>query len=159
MALVNYNLKQITNNDIIITEETDNYGNLKKYFQLSGKRGNIETIKSKNVNGDIVEYEYFIFTTTHFGGLPMLKLGYICEPNAFTVPIYITFYGSSVMNKFELGKTGIFEIQPEQFIDKNISSDLVQNITFEITELRIPVGFSFSVDYITDEEANRKDQA
>ena len=43
----------------------------------------------------------------------MLKFGYICEPNAIAYPIFIN--GKQI----ELGKTGIFEIQPETFIKKS----------------------------------------
>lgn len=134
MAIINYNLKQITN---FTAEE------LKEQDAI-----------------DIVndgEWEYYKFTTTHFGNLPMLKFGYICEPNAFNIPIYITFAGYTEPNKFTLGKTGIFEIQPEIFIDKNSAEQLEENIKFEITELRIPTGFSFSIDYITAAEANVKE--
>ena len=129
MALINYNLKQITN------------------FTA-------EKLREQNAV-DIVndgEWEYYKFTTTHFGNLPMLKFGYICEPSASNIPIYITF-SNSQPNKFILGKTVIFEIQPEIFIDKNSVEQLEENITFEITEIRVPTGFSFSIDYITTAKA------
>lgn len=123
MAIINYNLKQITNYTI---KEMQNVG--------------IETINNQ---------EYYILTNIHFGGTPILKMSYICEPNAFSIPIYIAFEGKE--SKITLGKTGIFEIQPEKFIDKN-NGDKETNIKFNITALKIPVNYSFSIDYITATE-------
>ena len=80
MAIINYNLKQITN------------------FTA-------EELKEQNAI-DIVnvgEWEYYKFTTTHFGNLPMLKFGYICEPSAIHLPIFIAFSGNTVYNKFHIG--------------------------------------------------------
>lgn len=131
MAIINYNLKQITNYDA----------------EAILASGTMETTK-------IGDYNYYILTTAHFGGLPMLKFGYICEPKAFQRPIYISFQGSTVPNKITLGQTGIFEIQPEEFIDKNNPEAVEKNIEFKITEVKVPMGVAFSIDYITAAEAN-----
>ena len=129
MAEVFYNLGQITNH--------------------TAKNMHVDT-KTLD-NGE----DYYVFTKTHFGGMALVKMGYICEPSAFHLPIYIQFNGventeteANNYNVFRLGKTGIFEVQPELFIDKN-NNNAEKNIEFNITAMMVPANFSFSIDYIT----------
>ena len=129
MAIINYNLKQITNHTV------------EQFVYM------IETIEEK-------EYYNFTFGKNIEGvnnptdSMPILKFGYICEPNALDIPIYITFNKESFPKEIRLGKTGMFEIQPEIFIDKNAENQEI-DIDFYITSVKVPKGYSFSLDYIT----------
>ena len=60
-----------------------------------------------------------------------IKIGYMCEPKAMILPIYLKIDGE--YKKFQIGKTRIFEV-----------SDV------EISGVRIPNGIKFTFDYICD---------
>lgn len=107
MALINYNLKQITNDKIPPNTE--------------------------------IKDGYYVFEMNP----PVLKFGYICEPSAISLPIYITFE-DKVERKITIGKTGMFEVQRESEMEKD---------SLIILGFRIPVGIKFTVDYITEASA------
>lgn len=60
-----------------------------------------------------------------------IKIGYMCEPKAMILPIYLKIDGE--YKKFHIGKTRIFE-----------ASDI------EVSGVRIPNGISFTFDYICE---------
>lgn len=140
MAIINYNLRQITNKDVsVLDEET---------FSLRNKTGNIQ---------EILGQKYFVFTSFHFGdvegvnygegGMPLIKFGYICEPNAFAIPIYIGFKDHGELQKINIGKTGMYEIQTEELVNKE-TDEVDETLIFYIDTVLVPVGFNFSIDYI-----------
>ena len=145
MAIINYNLRQITNHSISVNKD--------KEYVLNERV--LETEK-------IGEQEYFILTAFHFGDfegfsdqeveMPLVKLGYICEPNAIGIPIYIKFQDMASTKKINIGKTGMFEIQTEELINEETGK--VEILNFYIDEIKIPVGFKFSLDYIIPAKAS-----
>lgn len=64
----------------------------------------------------------------------VVKFGYICEIKGIIHPIYLKMDGEYV--QFNMGKTGIFEITTD----------------VEITGIKVPVGISFTIDYIVKGE-------
>ena len=62
----------------------------------------------------------------------IVKLGYMCEESAMHLPIFLKV--DNELRKFYIGKTRIFEV-----------SDV------EITEVRVPIGWKFVLDYICEE--------
>lgn len=79
----------------------------------------------------------------------IIKLGYVCEPKGINYPISLKVNGD--FKNFNLGKTGMFEIQPEIFKDINDTSEEAEeeNIVVEVTEVQFPVGIIFKFDYVT----------
>ena len=130
MALVNYNIRQITNHNIASV----NHREEPEYYELQF---------SKELGAENPAEE-----------LPILKLSYICEPNAINIPIYIAFSGSTTYNRINIGKTGMFEIQPESRISDILTQEVEEeDIEFKIIGIKVPKGFSFSIDYITAGDA------
>ena len=64
----------------------------------------------------------------------VVKFGYICEAKGIIHPIYLKIDGEYV--KFQMGKTGMFEI----------ATDVA------ITDIKVPAGISFTIDYIVKGE-------
>ena len=64
----------------------------------------------------------------------VVKFGYICEMKGIIHPIYLKIDGEYV--KFQIGKTGMFEIATD----------------VEITGIKVPAGISFTIDYIVKGE-------
>ena len=69
------------------------------------------------------------------------KIGYSCDETVKKLPIYILFKGQPEQREFYVGKTGMFEIQPET--QKNVNGteydDLNGRIySMEIEYIRVP---------------------
>lgn len=92
--------------------------------------------------------EYKILTVTNLIGnlIPINKLGYICEPKGIDYPIYLMMSGT--VKEFYLGKTGIFEIQSEDFKDVN-GDEEDEGISVEpkITAIHVPTEIQFKLDF------------
>jgi len=98
--------------------------------------------------------QYYVLTLEELTGssnTPINKLGYICEPRGIDFPIMVTTGNESRM--ISIGKTGMFEVQPEVFKDINKTDAEEINILPEITGLMIPKGvlgsspINFKLDY------------
>ena len=97
MAEKKYNIKQITNFDILDKQVVGEY-----------KVANVPDSKKE-------EYVHIEFEA----GKKVMKLGYCCEPKAIGYPI-ILYFNSTNGKIFEVGKTGMFEIQVDTFKNKII---------------------------------------
>lgn len=75
------------------------------------------------------------------------KLGYCCEVKGIAYPIFLTINGSEA--EFQIGKTGMFEFQPETW--KNVNEDSTER-TVEVTctQIRVPADIKFTLDYCYD---------
>ena len=86
--------------------------------------------------------------------LNIIKFGYCCEPVAIPYPIYLTINGNE--QKFEIGKTGMFEVQPEIFKNINNPDAEEEEINITITQVKVPIrvadgsipDFNFKIDYV-----------
>lgn len=93
--------------------------------------------------------EYKILTATNLIGnpIPIVKLGYVCEPKGKDYPIYLISNGDE--KEFYLGKTGMFEIQPETFLDINGDEDEeIITVIPKITAIQVPVDIQFKLDFV-----------
>lgn len=111
------NIKQITNYDLL----------------------NVTSIERKSirVGGRVVrEYDYKIISEELLGGQPF-KLGYCCEDFSKDYPIFLTIDGEE--REFQLGKTGMFEFQPEL--------EGTNTATVYVSEIKVPVDVHFTLDY------------
>lgn len=88
------------------------------------------------------------------------KFGYCCEPKAIQFPIFITF-SNNVKKEFQIGKTGMFEIQPETW--RNVNDETMtdeETAIINISEIEVPwrkvadevgknyQGYNFKLDFI-----------
>ena len=93
--------------------------------------------------------EYKILTATNLIGnsIPIVKLGYICEPKGKDYPIYLVSNGEE--KEFYLGKTGMFEIQPETFLNINGDEDEeIITVIPKITAIHVPTDIQFKLDFV-----------
>ena len=98
--------------------------------------------------------QYYILSLDELTGssdTPINKLGYVCEPRAFDYPILITTGGET--REIAIGKTGMYEVQPEVFKDTNVENAEEIEILPKITSIMVPKGpfgeppVSFKLDY------------
>lgn len=125
MADILYNLRQLTNFDI-----QEGYVNAGQHKVLY-------------VEDSIpVDYVHIDFEK------PVSKLGYCCEPRAIGYPI-ILYFDNNKQDEFEIGKTGMFEVQIETFRNKDKKTEKINNIDIQIniTGIDIPKDFNFVLDY------------
>lgn len=113
-----------------------------------------ETISVYIGNKEYITAEYYILPVSVLTGssnTPINKLGYICEPRGMDYPILITAGGER--KTFYLGKTGIFELMPETFLDINDEEAEEIKCIPQITEIGVPKGIAgdapikFKLDY------------
>lgn len=133
MALLNYNIRQITNHSAKTMQNVTEEGN---YY--------------------VFKFGTELDASNPADNKPALKLSYICEPSAIHLPIFIAFSGSTEYNKFNVGKTGMFEIQPEQRLENILTQEAMKengDIDFQIIGIKVP-----KILIITDEKGNLIEQ-
>ena len=110
---------------------------MKKYFQITNFNiGKLDPDYFKveyyapeervTLNGDIVLYKKIVLL-----GQPRfwMKLGYICEPRALNLPIFIWQKNSAKTKKIKLNKNGMYELQPQLIELKGENIILKPNLT------------------------------
>ena len=93
-------------------------------------------------SGTTIEYNYYDFE------LPTntFKIGYCCEPKGISYPIFITTT-TSAEQKFEIGKTGMFEVQPEDWKNINVDQEEEETAEVYVTKVSFPSNIKFVFDY------------
>lgn len=130
-----YNIKQLTNFDV-----KDNTIEEKTFF-VGG-----ETSITHNYR--IIPYNQLLGLV---GGendliISINKLGYCVNSNqGINYPIYITFEDGAE-ETFYIGKTGIFEFQPEEWTDVN-DDKIERTATVSVKRILVPDNVSFVLDY------------
>ena len=122
-----YDIKQITNYDL--SSPVTSY-----YTITTHIRPNV------NIAGGTIKRNVNYAVITFNKDIP--KFGYCCEPKALSYPIFID------NKEFQIGKTGMFEIQPEEWINVNDEESYEQETNVTIRSLEVPIGFNFKLDYI-----------
>ena len=107
-------------------------------------------------NKEYVEVEYYVLPVsilTKSKNTFINKLGYTCEPKGIDYPIILTSNGKT--STIHIGKTGMFEISPEIFMDINDKEAEEINCIPQITEIKIPKNIlgeekiiKFKLDYV-----------
>ena len=84
------------------------------------------------------------------------KFSYCCEPKAIIYPLKLVFPGGTT-KWFQIGKTGMFEVQTEDFkdINDNVSETIIIEtpiqgvyLPWEWVGKPNPLGFNFTFEYI-----------
>ena len=76
---------------------------------------------------------------------PVFKLGFCGDQQSIGKSITLMVNGEN--KAFEIGKTGMFEFQPETFRNINAESAEPEEIIVTCTEMRIPADLKFTLDY------------
>ena len=124
MAVSNYNIKQITNYDI------SGYPTVNYSINFP--------------NGDVKTVPYI----TALDGSQIVKLGYCCEPKGIELPIYIKTNDGKGYREIQVGKTGMYEMQPELWHDINKPDTEKEETTVIVTGVRVPERIEFTLDYV-----------
>ena len=129
-----YNIKQLTNFDV-----KDNTTEKKTFF----------------IGGTSVTHNYRIIPYNQLLGLvggendliiSINKLGYCVNSNqGINYPIYITFEDGTE-ETFYIGKTGIFEFQPEEWTDVN-DDKIERTAKVSVKRILVPDNIPFVLDY------------
>lgn len=123
-----YDIKQITNYDLSSP--------VTSYYTIE-----IDSEPRKvNVAGGAFQEDIYYAVISFNKDIP--KFGYCCEPKALAYPIFING------KEFQIGKTGMFEVQPEEWIDVNDEESYEQETNVTVRAIEVPVGFNFKLDYI-----------
>lgn len=78
----------------------------------------------------------------------VIKFSYCCEPSGHIYPIFIKVRGTYRM--IFPDKYGIYNMQPEEItLEENVSSEDSQKTNTTITEILVPNGVDFTLDYAT----------
>jgi len=113
-----------------------------------------ETLSVYVDDREYMNVDYYVLPISILTGssdTPINKLGYVCEPKAFDFPIVIT---TGDQNRIiYLGKTGMFEVTPETFLDINNKKAEEIICIPQITQIKVPKGIpgesniKFKLDY------------
>ena len=100
------------------------------------------------------DYPYKIITTEKLKR-ETFKLGYCCEPRGIGFPILLAFSSDIIelrdYTSFEIGKTGMFEFQPEDFNDTTTeTTDTNVDTDDPVTcyKIAVPADIDFTLDYV-----------
>ena len=121
------NLKQLTNFDLDLAYDTT------KTFRKGGDAG------------EVVTYPYKVIPSSLLGSENIFKFGYCTNNNTgIDYPIYLTLNG--IETQFFIGKTGMFEFQPEEWRDVNDDDEERTAITY-LSQVEVPADIPFCIDY------------
>lgn len=105
-------------------------------------------------NGRYITVRYYVLSTAILTGsqnTPVNKIGYICEPRGIDIPITITT--GDIRRTINIGKTGMYEVMPEIFLNSTEEEAEELECIPKITEIRVPKGqlgqedIKFKLDY------------
>ena len=115
----------------------------------------IETIPVFIGNKKYINVDYYVLSSlilTKSSNTPINKLGYICEPKGIDYPIILTI--NRKVSTIYIGKTGIFELTPETFLNMNDEEAKEIECIPKISEIKIPKSvpgeepIKFKLDYV-----------
>lgn len=79
------------------------------------------------------------------------KIGYCCEPKGIAYPIFLLSQGESDWKEYQIGKTGMLEVQPEEWKDVNSENEEDREgltaYTY-IIGIKVPDRIKFVLDYV-----------
>lgn len=105
-----------------------------------------KTIDKGGDAGQTVTVDYYVITSEMLGSNNVFKMGYVANSNpARNYPIFLTLNGTET--EFQLGKTGMFEFHDEVWQDVNATGDEEFTATVSLSEVKVPAGFDFCLDY------------
>lgn len=146
-----------------------NYGQITNFSDIVTSK-NLETVSvyiGNNHKEDVYYASISASELTGSVGIPIEKIGYVCEPRGIDFPIMVITGGLKEGSEvFYLGKTGIFEAMTETFQDINEDPNTherpdPETCILEITAIKVPVrkagdpedrSIKFKLDYTFETE-------
>ena len=123
------NIRQITNFDIPPSAPT-----IDKEITIGGDKG------------QTITYPYREITAALLGSGNVFKFGYCANNNqGMAYPIFLTLNNEE--KEFQLGKTGMFEFQPEEWQDVNDEEPVTQTAEVYLSAVLVPSDIPFVIDY------------
>ena len=115
-------------------------------FDISSANTVYKTIQKGGDSGEIaVDYPYKVITSDKLGSENVFKFGYCTNNNqGINYPIFLVLNG--VETEFQIGKTGMFEFQPETWKDVN-GNDTEREATVSLSSVLVPKDITFCIDY------------
>lgn len=113
-------------------------------FDLNGA---IEVPKTFYDEGSkqMITHTYKLITSIMLGSNNVFKFGYCINNNqGINYPIFLVLNG--VETEFQIGKTGMFEFQPETWKDVN-GDDTEREATISLSSVLVPKDITFCIDY------------
>ena len=104
----------------------------------------VEKVIHKGSEGSLVTADYKIIDQSMLKQ-PIFKMGYCTEVKGIGYPIFLTIEGNE--KEFQIGKTGMYEFQPETYIDINDEDSEERTAEVEVTSIAVPAGIVFTLDY------------
>ena len=121
---------------------------MKNFAQLTNFDLNTASIKQKEIHyggkGETIIYDYKIISQNLLK-YPVIKLGYCTETKGKNYPIFLTINGRE--KEFQIGKTGMYEYQPEEYVNINKPKEEEKTAIVEVTEIAVPANIVFTLDY------------
>ena len=114
-------------------------------FDLEGASEVTKQIDKGGDKGETISYQYKVITSEKLGSENVFKFGYCTNDNqGMNYPIFLTLNG--VETQFQLGKTGMFEFQPEEW--KDVNDDNTERIAeVALSQVLVPDEVPFCIDY------------
>lgn len=135
-VITNYNIKQITDTDL--KDKTPIYYTI-EVFERS-------TTPDETGKYPINRVTKTISYKTAIDNTEIIKLGYCCENKGLMYPIFLEINGS--YKEFQIGKTGMFEMSPEEWINVNDINSEEKTSNVVITGVRVPADIDFTLEYV-----------
>lgn len=121
---------------------------MKNFAQLTNFDLNTASIEQKEIHyggrGEVIIFDYKIISLDLLK-YPIIKLGYCTETKGKNYPIFLTINGEE--KEFQIGKTGMYEYQPEECSDINNPDEEEKTAIIEVTEIAVPANIIFTLDY------------
>ena len=127
----NYNIKQITGYDVE-DKPSVNYDIVVPKWT---EEGIVDVTETK-------EYK------TALTNVEIIKMGYCCEPKGIIYPIFLEINGQ--YEQIKIGKDGMYEMQPEDWIDINDEEAEEKRSDVKITGIRVPANLNFTLEYVIE---------
>lgn len=127
--IVNYNIKQITGYDIKDKPSI--------YYQI---------IVPKKTDEGVIDVTETVEYKTILTNVEILKLGYCCESKGIIYPIFLEMDNS--YKQIKIGKDGMYEMQPENWVDNSDIEPEDRITDIIITGVRVPNNINFTLDYV-----------
>lgn len=121
------NIKQITN------------------FDLGGASEVTRTIRKGGDIGETLDYTYKVITSAMLGSDDIFKFGYCTNDNqGMNYPIFLVLNNNET--EFQIGKTGMFEFQPEEY--KIVDGENEKRTAkVSLSSVLVPTNVPFCIDY------------
>ena len=114
-------------------------------FDLEGASEVTKQIDKGGDKGETISYQYIVITSSMLGSENVFKFGYCANNNqGINYPIFLVLNG--VETEFQIGKTGMFEFQPETWKDVN-DDDTEREATVSLSSVLVPKNMAFCIDY------------